>query len=44
MFPAPHPAQAVLFPLFLPDFALRAKIWKNKSLTSLLPQANPTDD
>jgi hypothetical protein len=35
---------AVLFYLILPDFALRAKIWKNKSLYTLLPQANPADD
>jgi hypothetical protein len=27
--------------LFFQIFALRAKIWKNKSLDTLLPQANP---
>ena len=29
---------------FFQIFALRAKIWKNKSLPTLLPQANPVDD
>jgi hypothetical protein len=36
--------RAVFFHLFLPDFALRAKIWKKKSVTTLLPQANPAND
>jgi hypothetical protein len=35
---------ALLFVVFLPDFALWAKIWKNKSLPTLLPQANPADE
>jgi hypothetical protein len=34
----------VLFDLFLPDFALRAKSGRNESLPTLLPQANPADE
>jgi hypothetical protein len=30
--------------LFFQIFARGAKIWKNKSLTTLLPQANPADE
>jgi hypothetical protein len=30
--------------LFFQIFALRAKIWKNKSVITLLPQANLADD
>jgi hypothetical protein len=30
--------------LFFQIFARRAKIWKNKSLSTLLPQANPADE
>jgi hypothetical protein len=29
---------------FFQIFALQAKIWKNKLLTTLLPQANPADE
>jgi hypothetical protein len=29
---------------FFQIFARRAKIWKNKSLSTLLPQANPADE
>jgi hypothetical protein len=35
---------AVSFDLFFQIFARRAKIWKNKSLRTLLPQANLADE
>jgi hypothetical protein len=36
--------EAVFFIYFFQIFALRAKIWKNKSLHTLLPQANLADE
>jgi hypothetical protein len=42
---APQGSFAAVFSIyFFQIFGLRAKIWKNKSLATLLPQANPADD
>jgi hypothetical protein len=43
---SPHRAllQRYFPSLFFQIFALRAKIWKNKTLSTLLPQANPANE